>query len=571
MTMNFSAQRAFVGSMLMAMVVMCLFPSSALAQKKYNPTHPKVRKLCDGAVDWLISGRRSIETDTIGALAVVEYYKRYEGTIPTDVPYVSSTVEELAGMVSAGSAEIFSARETYFPALALILLAEYDVKKYEAECLKILEALIDRQLDNGGYTYSNSQTGDTSQSQFGALAMFVARQHRLTFDPEVARNLLSFYVNYQAQNGTWAYQPATPNAGGAQGTASLHSASLSSVYLLADVLRLSRRVKKMSVASGDLDLDLPKNVTIYVPPKVGELAKIEEAWGGGDGPVVKFERGRLSTCKSRGNQWYSSSFSFPSRKWNAYMMYALERYAYFKEQAEGSLPGSLSRWYDDGVDYISEYRKDDGSLDSKSRVPTMPADANTALYVLFLVRASEIISLPPVGTTMDGAVGFGKGEIRQGKDGKLRSSSAEKSLQGLIDALSDGNLDDRQLQQITEAMKRSIREFKQKGDRSRGEVTAFLKTMISEKNFHRRLIAIKFLAAEQDMDNVPALLYAMGDPDPVIAEQAHNGLRLISRKVDTFVFQSKGNKDDNLLEFVRLKQQWTKWFLAIRPDAELLE
>ena len=87
MTMNFSAQRAFVGSMLMAMVVMCLFPSSALAQKKYNPTHPKVRKLCDGAVDWLISGRRSIETDTIGALAVVEYYKRcllYTSPSPRD-------------------------------------------------------------------------------------------------------------------------------------------------------------------------------------------------------------------------------------------------------------------------------------------------------------------------------------------------------------------------------------------------------------------------------------------------------------------------------------------------------
>ena len=120
-------------------------------------------------------------------------------------------------------------------------------------------------------------------------------------------------------------------------------------------------------------------------------------------------------------------------------------------------------------------------------------------------------------------------------------------------------------------MKRAIREFKQSGEKSRGEVTAFLKTMISDKNYYRRLVAIKFLAGEQDMDNVPALLYAMGDPDPNIAIQAHNGLRLVSRKFDTFVFEDRGNKEDNLAELQKLKLQWTRWFLDIRPDAELLE
>ena len=235
------------------------------------------------------------------------------------------------------------------------------------------------------------------------------------------------------------------------------------------------------------------------------------------------------------------------------------------------MPGSLKTWYDDGVDYIETQQREDGAIDSDRREPIMQLSANTALYVLFLVRASEIISLPPVGSELLGGRGFGPGELTQAKNGTVRSSAAEKSLQGLIDALKDANLDDRQLRQITEAMKRSIREFKQSGDRSRGEVTAFLKTMISDKNYFRRLVAIKFLAAEQDMDNVPALLYAMGDPDPEIAIQAHNGLRLISRKFDTFVYQSRGNKEDNLLELVRLKQQWTKWYLEIRPDAELLE
>ena len=569
--MNFSAQRAISGSMLVAIVLVCLCPAFALAQKKYkDPYDPKVEKIARRAVEYLESVRGNIPEATISSLAVVEYYKRYDGVVPTDIPLVENTVAELARMVDGRSGTIYRNRETYFPALAFILLAEYDAKKYESQCIKILDVLIERQISIGAYTYLDDEAGDTSQSQFGALALYVARQHRFAFDPKVAKRLLEFYVDYQGQNGTWSYKVSIPGAAVLRGTNSIHSASLSSVYLLADMLRLSRRVKKVTSNSADNSLNLPRNVTVYIPPKDNEEAKLQEAWGNGEDPVVKFERGKLANCKSGGNQWYSNNFE-RSPTWTSYFFYALERYAYFKEQAEGNVPGSLKTWYDDGVDYIETQQREDGAIDSDRREPIMQLSANTALYVLFLVRASEIISLPPVGSELLGGRGFGPGELTQAKNGTVRSSAAEKSLQGLIDALKDANLDDRQLRQITEAMKRSIREFKQSGDRSRGEVTAFLKTMISDKNYFRRLVAIKFLAAEQDMDNVPALLYAMGDPDPEIAIQAHNGLRLISRKFDTFVYQSRGNKEDNLLELVRLKQQWTKWYLEIRPDAELLE
>ena len=572
--MKLSVQRAIVGSMLVTVATVCLFPSSALAQKKYkDPYHPKVEKIARRAVEFLERSNSNIPEDTIGALAVVEFYKRYDGVVPTDVRYIERTVNELADMVDGGSATIFENRETYFPALAFILLAEYDAKKYEEQCVKILDALIERQLDIGGFTYENDPAGDTSQSQFGALALFVARQHRFTFKPRIARRLLDFYVDYQAQNGTWSYKVSSPNPIIAPNSNSIHSASLSSVYLLADMLRLSRRIKKVASSATDSTLNLPKNVTVYIPPKTGgdKDQEIEDSWGSPGTPVVKYDRGRLSNCKSSGNKWYSANFELPVISWNSYFMYALERYAYFKEQAEGNLPGSLSSWYDEGVDFIESQQQENGSIESERREPKLLIESNTALYLLFLVRASEIISLPPVGGDLLGGKGFDAGELSQGKDGTVRSSAAEKSLQGLIDALSDDNLNDRQLRQITEAMKRAIREFKQSGDRSRGEVTAFLRTMISEKNYFRRLVAIKFLAAEQDMDNVPALLYAMGDPDPDIAIQAHNGLRLISRKFDTFVYLDRGNLEDNLLELARLKKQWTKWFVEIRPDAELLE
>jgi hypothetical protein len=570
--MNFGSQRAIVGSLMVAVCFGWFSPTACWAQKRYkDPYADKVKKIADKAARFLESNKGGGREGPICALAVLEYYKRYEGVVPTDNPYVSSTVARVAGMVDSGSAEVLDNRETYFPATALILLAEYDAKKYKPQIMKILDTLVDRQISNGAFTYKGESNGDTSQSQFGALAFFVARQHRIPLDPKHVKHLLQFYVDYQAGNGTWAYKPKSPGQGSVGGTNSLHSASLSSVYLLADMLRLSKRVKNMTSLSADSSLGLPKNVTVYVPPTDDKEGNLQAAWGDGVSPVVKFERGKLSSCKSSGNSWYSSQFQFPINQWNSYFMYALERYAYFKEQADGNLGSALSSWYDDGVDYIEEFQSDSGAVEGHRRVPNMPVNVNTALSLLFLVRASEIISLPPTGSELLGGEGFDSGTLTQSKTGTIASSEAEKSLKGLIDSLTDDTLDDRQLQQITAAMKRAVREFKSKGKRSRGEITSFLKTMISEKNYYRRLVAIRFLSGEQDMDNVPALLYAMGDPDPTIAILAHNGLRLVSRKFETFTFEDKGNKQDNLLELARLKQQWTKWYLELRPNAELLE
>ena len=109
--------------------------------------------------------------------------------------------------------------------------------------------------------------------------------------------------------------------------------------------------------------------------------------------------------------------------------------------------------------------------------------------------------------------------------------------------------------------------------------------MISARNYFRRLIAVRFLAGEQDMDNVPALIYALGDPDLRICLEAHDGLRLISRKIDSMEVSPRTRenavRDPGVLasdeenscryEFDSIKEKWTDWFLKIRPGAELLD
>jgi hypothetical protein len=90
---------------------------------------------------------------------------------------------------------------------------------------------------------------------------------------------------------------------------------------------------------------------------------------------------------------------------------------------------------------------------------------------------------------------------------------------------------------------------------------------VSDKNYYKRLIGVKFLAGEQDLDNAPALIYAMGDPDIRVCMEAHNGLRLVSRKIDSITVPEK----PTLSDFQLAKDQWVNWLLKLRPDAELLD
>ena len=166
------------------------------------------------------------------------------------------------------------------------------------------------------------------------------------------------------------------------------------------------------------------------------------------------------------------------------------------------------------------------------------------------------------------------------------SSEAEQNLGEMMKTLKNNqNLSSEKLAQINAALKKQIIEFRNQDDKSRAAVQGFLRQMVGDRNFYRRLIAVRFLAGEQDMDNVPGLIYAVSDPDFRIAFEAHQGLRLISRKIDSMKLSkttienarrkpSQLAKDPGIeasmrAEFNSMEKRWSEWFLKIRPDAQL--
>ena len=568
MTRGSSHLRIRIGLLAAIMIVGAIlvptpFIGSAYAQKVYTPDHPEVREMAWQAMEALGSAGGDHEVQTLQALAIVECYKRYEGRVPMEHPKVTGACESIAAAVDSDG-EIMHNHEMYYPCLALILLLEVDDVKYKPQIIKMLQMVKERQLSSGAYTYLRKDVPDTSQTQYAALALYVARQHRFNFDSEIAKNILQSYVDYQAGNGSWDYTPrkGTPVAAF---SLSIHSASSGSVYLLSDLLQLSGRAKSMRNRKKGDD-GLPPSVQIYVPPKAGN----DTSWQS-EGPVVQFSGAALNECKRKANAFYEQNFRFPEGRWNYYYMYAFERYAFFREQADGNVGrGTMATWYDQGVEYLKTQRQDNG-LFAQGNTPRMTPPIVTPLAIMFLVRSSQVLSQPPRDSVLAGGEGFDEDVELKLERGVMQSNKAEQSLTDLLNALKDENLSNDQLRTLTASMRRAVKEFKTSGAKSRGETKSFLVNMIGTKNYFRRLVAVRMLAGEQDMDNVPALLYALGDPDIRIAREAHDGLRLISRKVDTVNFVDRGDKDQNLAQMISLKKKWTDWYLKIRPDADLFD
>ena len=539
----------------------CLSVKSSNAQTAFSPNSTKVERTVQAAVKYLRKSKGSNEHDCLASLAIVQASKRYNADVPNNEKLVNSTVNAIKKGVSGG--QLLNSREVYYPCLALILLCEMDAERYRPEIDKLVKSFEDRQLENGAFTYMGKKSWDTSQTQFVALAYFVARQHKVDIKVDSTKRMLEFLMAVQDRQ-TWAYQ-----ASDARRRISIHAACAGTVYLLSDLLQLQPRVKKVEKQRiegfGD---DIPPSISVFIPEATAAAASDDgEGQWRGDGPLVKINERKLEQVKSGANSHFEQVFTYNVEQWPYYYMFAFERYAYFREQAEGSVGnGAMRSWYDGGVKVFQSLQKPDGSFPGDSLAPEV---VNTAFAVLFLVRSSEILSLPPSSSSLAGGNDLARlsgKKLKELKGGQIQSSEASQNLNELLDSLNQ-DLSAEQLATLTDSLKTAIRDYQNRPETSRTEAQGFLRLLVKDKNYYKRLIAVRFLAGEQDLDNAPALIYAMGDPDIRICVEAHNGLRLISRKIDSIKLPDNPNRSD----LATAKEKWASWYTKLRPGAELFD
>lgn len=581
--------KARLGVVLVAVVLLSSFPVQVGAQTKYYPDHDDVIAIIKKSMAFLEKEppQGDLGQLSLAALAIVQAQKRYYQEVNKDHPVIRKATEALLKeLKQTESTHLHDLNEVYIPAMATILLSEVDKVKYRQEVTALVDGIQKRVLPHGGINYMNQDkdVGDTSQLQYAALALYVAHVNGFTVDPEIVKKMLAWLVASQQSSGQYYYKLKqqgngwTPLSESGDSRPSIHAGGLGTVYLLADMLQLFPRKKSMAnVASKEQFLDLPKTVMVYIPPVDGGEDKFNT-----EGPVVKFETGKLMSCVGSGNKAFESMYTIDTPEWNYYYLYALERYAWFREQAEGDITGGkIAGWYDQGVEYLKKVQETDGSF-LRGDFTSEPAAVCTSFAILFLVRSSEVISLPNAESEAIGGLGFEDG-ILDVRGGNIIGGSPEKDINSLMKLLQEDATPE-QLEAISQSMKAAIEEFNKMPDKSRGEIKTFLRTMIMADNDVRVRIAVRFLAAEQDMDNVPALIYALGDPNFEICLEAHDGLRLISRRIDSMDLspQTRRKSEDPYSvteadipsmrsEYDDLKKKWSEWYLKIRPNAELFD
>ncbi|MHC4178891.1 MAG: HEAT repeat domain-containing protein, partial [Planctomycetota bacterium] len=97
-----------------------------------------------------------------------------------------------------------------------------------------------------------------------------------------------------------------------------------------------------------------------------------------------------------------------------------------------------------------------------------------------------------------------------------------------------------------------------------GEHAGKLRRLAGDESAAARRVAVRALARTRNLENVPVLIYALGDADPGVAREARDALRRISRKPTGFDLPEQPTKADRRAAI----EKWKAWYLAVRPDAE---
>lgn len=440
-----------------------------------------------------------------------------------------------------------------------MFLLELDSETYADQIVVLLEHIQERQQASGAWGYRKEQNlGDTSQMQYVALALWLAGERGFDVDYGTARDALQWMIDTQQDDGGWWYKsPVDPRAVNRELSQTsrppLVAAGLGTVYLYADLLRLVHRAGTPGV-NVSTDSELPGVVIDVTDEDHPETTHYDS------GPRVKFDRARMGRTMNDGNRWFAENFSPQCEHYNMYYLYGYERYATLREYVEGE-NRDVPNWYDQGVGFLKQIQGDDGSL-VKGATSEVSANIQTALAILFLTRSMSITLGNDASNVLHGSHGLPENAFLQVHGDKIVPVLAENSLEGMFLLLD--NPDDDQWRYYLN----SLSDLALDGDEvSRNQQLSTLRGLVSHPNATARLIAVRFLSRFRSLENVPAFIYALTDPDPEVVVAAQEALRYVSRKPDVEAF----TENTAASQVDEARRMWKRWFNKVKPDGILLD
>ena len=537
--------------------VITFAPSVASGQ----PLPPRIRQAVDRACQYLkTAGVREASAALphshrlgLNSLVLLALHKA-EAVHPTD-----TLVRELLASIRQdarhpGIPTDYAA--PYAVAVAITVLSEVDPQGSAAEIQHLHNILVELQMPHGGFSCkqgpggTKQQGGDTSMTQYGALAFWALDQSGAGISHTSWQNLASWLIRTQDSSGGYVYEPARQ---GVEISPSLGTtaAALSALYICQARAKLKQQNKPPEEAPHPA---LEKVHPPGVPRKLGPISL----------PVDQLAQAAQRAEQWMTEQWKKADFSFEKieqkEKYLYYFLYSLERYYSFRELVD---PKSQEDqlWYKQGVSYLLKHQRPNGSWElPRSHLVGSPRPAPTAFAVLFLVRGTRkmLQKVPPASGKLIGGRGLPPlGSPLELKDGQVRV----KPLKGPADQLLKivGNPNDPRFYQALAALE----EMSQEPDpRMLSKLERQLRQLAQSNSPEAKVAALKTLVATGKMDVVPLLIRLLEDPHPQVMLAARNALRRLSRRMEGFGLPDHPSPEQRR----RAIQRWKQWFQTVRPD-----
>jgi hypothetical protein len=517
-----------------ALAVVMLFGADRVAA--LTPDSPEVLALADKGLAYLAKS----SDDRLGARCLVglAFHKR---GMPATHPSIVGAVAACRGKVEEERINSYA----YSKALAIIFLAELDAQTHRELILTYLDLLVQHQKDHGGIGYTTLNTGDTSQTQYTALAYWELVNHGISPDAAAVQNCLKWLIRTQDPSGAWGYQGVDPGSYSLveqpdRMGLSMGAAGLGATMILGDAVGLLKPGQVSDSANEPLAdvpaalqrVDTGEKRVVVLPP--------------GDVP-----RAQLVECLDRARGWWGKNFGLLDTDFQFYYLYSIERMKSF----EGYLSGGEEpepKWYNEGVALLQKTQQGEGFwVDGCGDTPA------TAFAVLFLLRSTQQSIKASLGEgTLVGGRGLPRdlSKVRL-QGGRLVVQQNPTELDQLLDMMEQGedaNLD----ALVGSPAALEVREVTPEAARR-------LQQVVRSGSPDTRLLAVRALAQARELDYAPTLIYALTDPDYRVVREARDGLQLVSRSFEGY--GPPDNFDDNQRR--QAISRWKAWYATVRPDA----
>ena len=503
----------------------------------YTPKSPEVKQMVDAGLKYLEGAGDGSRHGAI-CLQGLAFVKDHR---PASHPKIQKAVAAATRM--AATAGKGGGSEGYAEAVACILLCELDADRYSNEIEALHKYVLSLQGPNGAWSYRNTgvSDSDTSLTQYGMLALWTANKNGVDAPPGPVAQAASWLMQTQKQDGSFCYKPQRGGAGTDQSTLSLATAGVGSLYMAANLLEFKAQAEKE-------DDGLPPALKrVETEPETPTQAQ------GIDATAIQ------RSCAA-GDAWVNRHFAPTNQnaQWTYYYLYGLERHMSFRDSVLGKTPEAEPRWYNTGVTYLRSKQAQNGSWTGVNG-----SEIETSFAILFLVRSTQTTIEP---ARLYEGVATGGHELPRNianatmDDGRVVAPSAIRHVDDLLKFIESG--DDEEFDPDAFAGLSLDDDIEKRTNQ-----LVRLRDLVSNEDASIRQLTVKTLASVRELDNVPALIYAVTDPDQIVARSARDGLRLISRK-----FQGVGMPDNPTRDQQQAAaEEWKKWYLSIQPDGELIE